>query len=249
MNIINEDTINLIKEWEGCVLTAYPDPASKNDPAKKGKPWTIGYGHTGSMSLPVVAPGDVITQEQAEQYLRNDLNVAGAHVAQLIKVALTDNQFGALVSFYDNVGETTFKKSSVFAYVNAGKFNSVPGRLALYRYADGKIEPGLVRRRAAEGALWLKPDNEPVNQPKPIAIVEQNHTAGMTVQPDQNGKKKIDVGAIGGLATVVAALSGDVKTAIGNITDTIGVSPIWLLLIVGVGFASWTIYNRLKKEV
>ena len=47
----------LVKGFEGCKLTAYPDPASG------GAPWTIGYGHTGAE----VRPGLTISREQAEQ--------------------------------------------------------------------------------------------------------------------------------------------------------------------------------------
>ena len=55
--------LNLIKRFEGCRLKAYPDPGSR------GAPWTIGYGHTGAE----VVPGLVITQAQAEAWLRADL--------------------------------------------------------------------------------------------------------------------------------------------------------------------------------
>ena len=49
----------LIKSFEGCELTAYPDPGSGGDP------WTIGYGH----SWPVVVPGLTIDQNQADDYV------------------------------------------------------------------------------------------------------------------------------------------------------------------------------------
>ena len=53
----------LLKTWEGCRLSAYPDPASG------GAPWTIGYGHTG----PDVVPGLTITQQQADALLQKDV--------------------------------------------------------------------------------------------------------------------------------------------------------------------------------
>jgi hypothetical protein len=57
----------LLKTWEGCRLSAYPDPASGD------APWTISYGHTG----PDVAPGLSITQQHAEAFLQKDV----AHAA------------------------------------------------------------------------------------------------------------------------------------------------------------------------
>lgn len=234
-NTINEDTVALVKEFEGLRLDAYPDPASGNEP------WTIGYGHTGRLTVPTVSKGMVITNDLADQYLRNDLNAAAAKVASLVKVPLNDNQFGALVSFYFNVGETTFTKSSVLSYTNAGKFDSVPGRLALYRLGSGKVMPGLVRRRAAEGSLWLKSTSVAV----PDHVVDGS---SKPATPDRNDKKPWDWGAVGAVTTLAASTSESAKVAIGNVTTAVGIQPWQLLLVAGVGFAIWTIYNKFKKE-
>ena len=51
--------IALIKSFEGCRLTAYLCPSGV---------WTIGYGHTEGVSK-----GQVITQEQADIFLKSDL--------------------------------------------------------------------------------------------------------------------------------------------------------------------------------
>lgn len=235
MNMINEDTVALVKEYEGKVLEAYPDPASGN------KPWTIGYGHTGRLTVPTVTKGMAISDAQADKFLRNDLNAAAARVSALLKVPVNDNQFGALTSFYENLGETTFAKSSVLSYVNAGKFNEVPGRMALYRMAAGKVMAGLVRRRAAEGALFMKPVDS--------AVI--NHVAegsAKVATPARNDKKPWDWGTAGGVITLAASTSNDAKVAIGNVTSSFGIQPWQLLLAVGVGFAVWTIYNKFKKE-
>ena len=60
----------LLKTWEGCRRSAYPDPASG------GAPWTVGYGHTG----PDVVPGLTITQQQDDAFLQKDV----AHAASAI---------------------------------------------------------------------------------------------------------------------------------------------------------------------
>lgn len=244
MNTINEATINLIKGDEGCVLTAYPDPGTK------GKPWTIGYGHTGLMSLPVVTEGMVITQEQADAYLRGDLQVAGAQVAKLVTVPLNDNQFGALVSFYFNVGEGTFVKSSVLVYVNQKRFNEVVGRLALYRLGGGHVLNGLVKRRHQEGLLWLT--NDPTAASTPVddtTVAEDTNAVPLPpAQPAQNGKTTIDLPAVGGFVTLMASLSGNVKEVIGNLSGAVGLAPWHILVIAGVGFAGWAAYNKFKKD-
>jgi GH24 family phage-related lysozyme (muramidase) len=85
----------LLKIWEGCRLSAYPDPAIG------GAPWTIGYGHTG----PDVVPGVTITQQQADALLQKDV----AHVASAVErllpgVVLLLRQRDALISFCFNLG-------------------------------------------------------------------------------------------------------------------------------------------------
>jgi GH24 family phage-related lysozyme (muramidase) len=68
----------LLKTWEGCRLSAYPDPASG------GAPWTIGHGHTGPESKPSVT----ISQEQADAWLEHDVHVA----ATVVQIKSTSRQ-------------------------------------------------------------------------------------------------------------------------------------------------------------
>ena len=231
--MINAETLELIKEFEGCELKAYPDPGSRD-----GKPWTIGWGHTGGLSGPPVARGMTITQAQADEYLVNDLEAVGKIVDKYVKTFLNDNQYGALISFVFNIGEGQFAKSSVLKFVNEGKLNEVPGRMALYRLNDGKVMKGLVRRRTAEGALWMKV----------TGITEDDgDITNMQGQP-ASPKKPWDWGVAGGLITLLASLSADFKKLIGNLTETIGVSPLYVLGAAGLGFAAYTIYKKWKDR-
>lgn len=147
---VNRETIEHVKRWEGLKLTAYPDPGSKN-----GEPWTIGYGHT-SDGFMKVARGLSITVQQAEAALEFDLNETAAKVDELVKVELSDNQFGALVSFAFNVGLAAFARSTLLKKLNKGDLAAVPGELARWNKNDGKVMKGLVNRRAAEAGLWAK---------------------------------------------------------------------------------------------
>jgi lysozyme len=153
--MVNREALELIKNWEGCKLKAYPDPGSKD-----GLPWTIGYGHTKG-----VKKGMKIGPEQAEEFLIEDLKVAEAVIAKYIKVNLNENQYGALVSFIHNLGEEQFVEGSVDNYINENKLDSVPDRLKLYNKNDGKVMKGLVNRRADEIALWSKPSDKIVYKP------------------------------------------------------------------------------------
>ena len=121
---VNKETIDHIKRWEGLKLTAYPDPGSRN-----GEPYTVGFGHTSDGFLNVTR-GLTITVAQAEAALEYDLNETAAKIDELVKVELTDNQFGALVSFAFNVGLGAFAKSTLLKKLNKGEYAYVPAELA-----------------------------------------------------------------------------------------------------------------------
>jgi len=140
---INAEGLALIKQWEGCKLTAYKDVAGV---------LTIGYGSTG----PHVKPGMKITQEEAEKLLLKDLDRFERAVDTLVKVPLSDGQFAALVSFAFNVGEAAFAKSTLLRKLNAGDYEAVPSELARWVNAGGRRVQGLVNRRAAEAGLWVR---------------------------------------------------------------------------------------------
>lgn len=147
---INRETLEHVKRWEGLKLTAYPDPGSRD-----GTPWTIGFGHVSDGHMKVYR-GLTISPAQAEAALEYDLNETAAAISDLVKVELTDNQFGALVSFAFNVGISAFAKSTMLKRLNKGDYAAVPQQMARWIYNDGKPMDGLVNRRAAEAGLWAK---------------------------------------------------------------------------------------------
>lgn len=153
---ITADVEQKIVQWEGEVLHAYDDFDPKHQFIQPGMrvrgTLTIGVGHTG----PEVKPGMRITVEQSREFLRKDLDRFEAAVERLVKVELSDNQFGALVSFAFNVGEGNFAKSTLLKKLNAGNYEAVPDELMRWVHSKGKRLQGLVNRRAQEGALWGK---------------------------------------------------------------------------------------------
>lgn len=136
-------TVKLVKEFEGCRLTAYQDSVGV---------WTIGYGHTGSD----VHRGLTITQARAEELLANDLQKFVNCVTSYVKVPLNPNQNGALVSFSYNVGCGNLQSSTLLRRLNAHENpNTVASQeLPKWVFAGGKKLPGLVRRRDAEVAFF-----------------------------------------------------------------------------------------------
>lgn len=146
---INETGLYLVEEFEGYAkqlpdgrVMTYIDPV--------GIP-TIGYGHTG----PDVTLGKIITRAEAENLLRQDLGEAEAAVSSLVKVALNDNQFSALVSFVFNVGAGAFEQSTMLRLLNEGKHTEAANQFPRWNKAGGRELPGLTRRRKAERELFL----------------------------------------------------------------------------------------------
>jgi lysozyme len=140
----SERGIDLIKSFEGCVLKAYPDPGTGGDP------WTIGWGTTRG-----VKRGMTITQEEADLLLAEDVNGFASQVSRMVRVPLNQNQFDALVSFVYNVGAGAFGNSTLLRLLNEGEYEGAAGQFGRWVHGgNGETLPGLVRRRAAEKALF-----------------------------------------------------------------------------------------------
>lgn len=127
---------------EGCKLEAYRCPAGI---------WTIGYGHTGD-----VKRGDRITQHQAETILKYDLERFERAVSASAPKA-NSNQHSAMVSFAFNVGVRALGGSTLLRKFLAGDLRGAADEFSKWTHAAGKELPGLVKRRAAERALFLSP--------------------------------------------------------------------------------------------
>jgi lysozyme len=155
----SQDAIDIAKAFEGLRLEAYPDPGTG------GAPWTIGYGHTGG-----VRPGDKITAAQAETFLIADLANAAGIVAAAVIVPVTQGMFDACTDFVFNVGpgkkgvKSGFVElkeggpSTLLRLINQRCFGEATGQFKFWANAGGKPMSGLVRRRAAEAALFNKRD-------------------------------------------------------------------------------------------
>ena len=145
--------IALIKEFEGCHLSAYPDPLSG------GEPWTIGYGTTRYSSGTPVKRGDQINVIEADMLLRLEVDRIAEKLRSTVPhwKVMDDNQRSALVSFAYNLG-TGFYGAAGFETISKclreRDWAAVPAALELYRNPGTNVEAGLLRRRKAEGKLW-----------------------------------------------------------------------------------------------
>ncbi|HGG8805268.1 TPA: lysozyme [Enterobacter hormaechei subsp. hoffmannii] len=138
--------IALIKEFEGCKLTAYQDSVGV---------WTIGYGWTQPVDGKPIRAGMTIKQETAERLLKTGLVSYEGDVSRLVKVGLTQEQFDALVSFTYNLGARSLSTSTLLRKLNAGDYTGAADEFLRWNKAGGKVLNGLTRRREAERALFL----------------------------------------------------------------------------------------------
>lgn len=179
---ISQTGLNLIKSFEGCRLTAYKCPAGV---------WTIGYGHTAG-----VHQGMKISQTQADAFLIEDMKKYEAKVNKYMsKYNFNQNQYDAMVSFAYNVGSV----DGLTAY-GTRTIAQISAKFPAYNLGGGKILSGLVRRRAAEKALFDKPCAITVEKPvetKPASTVKtQTMTvstkgSNLNLRSEANAKSKV----------------------------------------------------------
>lgn len=152
MDVLGE---KILQNAESCRLVAYPDPGTG------GIPWTCGWGATG----PDIHRGTVWTQAQADARLQADLQHFENAVTQADGTAPTsDNQFSAMCDLAYNIGIGNFLSSSVLRFHKVGDYQSAAAAFALWNRGGGQVLNGLVKRRAAEAALYLTPDgSNPAN--------------------------------------------------------------------------------------
>ena len=138
---ISTKGLDLIKSFESLRLKAYKCPAGV---------WTIGYGHTEG-----VTRGMVITEEQAEVFLRNDLSDAELAV-QRTNIPFNQNQFDALVSFVFNIGISAFHRSTLLRIARINPNNPlIRHEFLRWNKANGKVLVGLTNRRIKEFTLYF----------------------------------------------------------------------------------------------
>lgn len=155
---ISDTGLALIKRFERCKLKAYQDSVGI---------WTIGYGHTAG-----VVKGQIITQTQADTYLKSDCTNAEKYVNNYDNIYhWNQNQFDALVSFTFNCGNANLKK-----LLNNGQrtITEISAKITAYNKAGGKVLQGLVNRRNAEKELFdmSNSTNNKLQMLKPVSYLQ-----------------------------------------------------------------------------
>lgn len=214
--------IDLIISFEGFRANAYRDVVGV---------LTIGYGFTKGVKL-----GDRITVAEARARLVRELVEYENGVLNALTIKPTQSEFDACVSLAYNIGVAGFKRSSVAKAHNRGDKQAAGRAFGLWVKAGGKTWPGLVRRRAAEAAMYLETTE---TEEMPQRVDNERPMTASTIN-------RASVVA-GGTATV-AAVTETINTVNGL---KHGVSELgdWLvpaLLVCVVALAGYIVWERVK---
>jgi len=241
-----EAAAKLIKEFEGCHLSAYPDPLSGGDP------WTIGYGSTRYSDGRKVQRGDKITVVEAGKLL--DLEVE--RIAEKLRAtvpfwnAMNGDKQCALISFAYNLGSGFYGSTgfeTISRELREKDWDAVPAALLLYRNPGTNVEAGLLRRRQAEGRLWGEAAQALPYKVKPSDPFSTKLSAHFTLGEFALGdparrfvaQHQVDT------AAELAAFLERVRTAFGGkrITITSGYRPAAINRAVGGASGSEHLYD------
>jgi lysozyme len=205
---ISEKGQALVKSFENC-LTAV------NAAKTEFKPYycpahvlTIGWGHTNDNGRKF-KEGDIWTKGECDAEFRADMRKFETAVRRRVKVALTQSQFDALVSFTYNCGEGNLARSGLLRKVNAKDFDGAADEFAKWNRGGGQVLRGLTRRRAAEAALFREGNHEDVRasyraecrkDPEPEPMPQGVDAPDGTARPmstSKIGNTQIAIGAAG----------------------------------------------------
>jgi len=207
---ISRTGIELIKSFEGF---------SSRTVRVDDEHWVIGFGH-----LRKSKDSYRVTREEAEQVLREyDLPPFESLVLENTYTPLHQGAFDALVSFSFNIGKDAFLKSDVLALLNAGETIAAAEAIGAWRKAKvgGRtmIVDALVRRRAAEKAMFLGHPSGPA--PAPSAILRPIADPAVKLTMPRERAVVIDTSVKGDEAIAVERSSAEERRALPQKTSSV----------------------------
>lgn len=240
---LSDEGLRLIKSFEG-YHTRLKDGscAAYLCPAKVP---TIGFGCTEGVKL-----GLVWTADEAEAALRREIAKFEAAVNRSVTVAVSQNEYDAMVSLAYNIGAAAFARSTVLRRLNKGDRAGAAKAFHLWNKGGGRILAGLVSRRAREAALFLKPAEAPEEPFMPQAVEASR-------EPPKPATVAAGTCAAGGLAlpfmpSIPAPPVDAVASVAGwqNAAETLGAfasSRYVIIAVCGMVLFGWVVPAFAKK--
>jgi GH24 family phage-related lysozyme (muramidase) len=153
LRAVSESGLAFIKAHEGFRARAAKLPDGR---------WLIGYSSVDEVG----EDGAEIAQAEAEERLLKDLAPVEAALNALVFAPLSQSQFDALASLGFSIGVEALRASGVADALNDGRPIDAAKVFDAWTHAsvggEVRVVDALVRRRAAEKAMFLAPDDGPV---------------------------------------------------------------------------------------
>lgn len=216
-----------------------------------GTPWTVGYGQTKG-----ITQDSRLTLEAAEINLRETIKPYERAVERACTVPPTQGQFDALVNIAWNVmSAVNPKTSSIIKAHNRGDWQAASRAFGLYNKAKGKVDKGLVLRRAREGAAYLAASPKTVEEVQDVEV-QHIEVGGVPSPQDVDSerpmtKSQINIAstAAGGATAVAAAAEtvnsvAAVKAGVASLSDW----AVPILLIAVVCLCGYIIWQRSQQR-
>lgn len=142
---VSDRLIKAVKDFEGFDSNAYWDAY--------GKVWTIGWGRTHGVNW-----GDTTTPDDEHDWLVGYLEGLQMRIRRHVRVAISELQEEALVSFAFNCGLGALVSSTLLRKLNVGDHAGAAKEFDRWIYAGQVVLNGLITRRAEERS-WFERDD------------------------------------------------------------------------------------------
>lgn len=226
-----------------------------------GSPWTCGIGTTHG-----VTPDTRMSRSDAAARLIFELKDFERGVRDACTRQPNENQLAAMTSLAYNIGlgwkgatrpkgaKDGFRQSTVLRAHNRGDDQAASRAFGLWNKANGREEPGLTRRRAAEGALYLKPVVAPVMIGDDYEVPEvevpdmpQSVDAERPMTESSINRAGVVAGGTAAVASVseVARTVSDVKWSLQSLGDWL-LPALLVISVCAVGYIVWERVNQRK---
>ncbi len=148
---VPQAAIDLAKQFEGFHRVPKHDAGRAHPYICPAGFWTIGFGHLCEPNHPP------ITEEEAEDYLAQDLQTALRATLRYCPVLSTESEekLAAIVDFTFNLGAGRLQTSTLRRRINQRDWSSAVTELVRWVRGGGRVLPGLVMRRQAESVMLL----------------------------------------------------------------------------------------------
>lgn len=189
-----------------------------------------------------VTMGMIVTEQEGEEMFRREIEKFEKAVTLACTREPNQYQFDAFVSLAYNIGAAGFRKSSVLRHFNAGNDDKAAAAFALWNKGGGRVLKGLVRRRAAESALFLRPVEPP---PMPQKVDESMSSGDKATLGAGVGAGAIGAGFLAdpvGLTSTLVAVKGNGQQLFAGVDIAMWSVPV----ILGIALVCYIIWANKK---